>query len=167
MPICDHCKKEFAVAPKPVRHRLYHTLHGIKQRCYNPKNKDYKNYGGRGITVCDEWLSNPSAFVQWGIENGWQKGLHTDRKDNDGNYTPNNCQFITNAANQLNKRSRYSKRDYVYLGIAYTLSGLAKKVNIPRNVIWSRVVINNWDIAIACETPIRTMKKRMEWGRRE
>ena len=81
----------------------YHPLRSIRKsmihRCYNENNPYYKNYGGRGIKVCEEWLNDLLAFFEWAIRNGWKKGLSIDRIDNDGDYTPENCQFITISEN--------------------------------------------------------------------
>ncbi len=77
---------------------------GMIQRCTNPNEKHFANYGGRGIVVCDEWKNNFYSFYQWAINNGWQKGLHLDRILNDGNYEPVNCRFVTHKANQSNTR---------------------------------------------------------------
>lgn len=86
-----------------------HPLRAIRKamthRCYNPNNRFYKNYGGRGITVCDDWKKSLESFVEWSVCNGWQKGLSIDRIDNDGHYTPENCCWITISANSSKKRS--------------------------------------------------------------
>ena len=68
-------------------------------RCYNENNPFYKNYGGRGITVCDEWKKSLQSFYDWAINNGWIKGLSIDRKDNNNNYCPENCHWITVSEN--------------------------------------------------------------------
>lgn len=75
----------------------------IKSRCLNPKNPDYVNYGGRGIEVCKEWLDN-EVFIKWGLENNFELGLHIDRINNNGNYTPDNCRFVTKQENNQNQR---------------------------------------------------------------
>lgn len=88
-------------------------------RCYNPKNNRYKNYGGRGITVCDEWLNSRLRFYNWAIDNGWKQGLQLDRIDNDGNYTPENCRLVTLKENTRtrgsNKLSEMRARHIVIL----------------------------------------------------
>ena len=76
-------------------HPLYGVWGNMKSRCYNPNMTGYKCCGGKGITVCDEWVICPIAFVQWALHNGYKKGLVFCRKDNNGNYEPNNCKFIT------------------------------------------------------------------------
>jgi hypothetical protein len=78
---------------------IYQLWHHMKQRCYRKRNDNYATYGGRGITVCDEWRDNYPAFREWAIANGYRKGLQIDRIDNDGPYSPDNCQFTSPAKN--------------------------------------------------------------------
>jgi hypothetical protein len=85
-------------------HPLYKVLHNMKQRCQNTKLLQFKDYGGRGISVCEEW-QDPSAFFNWALANGWKRGLQIDRKDNDGNYEPVNCRFVTPKENSNNRRT--------------------------------------------------------------
>lgn len=82
---------------------LYWCWKAIKQRCLNPRCRAYRNYGGRGIAVCDEWLSF-EPFLAWALGAGWQKGLDLDRIDNDGDYAPDNCRFVTRRENVNNRR---------------------------------------------------------------
>ena len=87
--------------------RLYRIWSNIKSRCLNPKSDNYKYYGGKGITICEEWLHSFQAFYDWAMENGYESGLTIDRKDSDGAYSPKNCQWITqseNATRANNKR---------------------------------------------------------------
>ena len=74
--------------------KIGYTWRGMKSRCYNPKNENYKNYGGRGIKVCDEWLNDFMNFYNWSINNGYKEDLSIDRINSDGNYEPNNCRWI-------------------------------------------------------------------------
>lgn len=87
-------------------HPLYHVRNDMIRRCTNPKSSMYYRYGGRGIRVCDEWLNKPKSFIEWALANGWKKGLQIDRINNDGNYEPSNCQFLTQADN-TSKAQRY------------------------------------------------------------
>lgn len=81
-------------------------------RCYQEHHKDFKNYGGRGITICDSWLHNKSEFLKWGISNGFELGLEIDREDNEGDYTPNNCRWVTKRQNGRNTRQvKLTERD--------------------------------------------------------
>lgn len=81
----------------------------MKSRCYYEKNKCYRSYGGRGISICDEWLKSFDAFAEWSLVNGYADNLTIDRIDVDGNYSPDNCRWITNAEQQKNKRKSRGK----------------------------------------------------------
>ena len=99
-------KHQFQVKHGLSRHPVYRVWKGIRNRCLNPDYNYWKDYGGRGITICDEWANDPAAFIAWALANGWAPGLEIDREDNDGNYTPGNCRFVTRLINQRNKRRR-------------------------------------------------------------
>lgn len=76
----------------------------MKSRCYDVHCKAYNNYGGRGIKVCDEWLYSFKNYYEWCISNGYRKELEIDRINNDGNYEPSNCRFVTRRENVNNRR---------------------------------------------------------------
>lgn len=80
-------------------HLLYSVWSSMNFRCSNPKAENYERYGGRGISVCPEWQHDAAAFISWALANGWKQGLTLDRRENDGNYCPENCQFVTNEVN--------------------------------------------------------------------
>lgn len=84
--------------------RIYNIYHNIKNRCGNPNNNRYKDYGGRGIKMCDEWSRSFEAFYDWAIKNGYRDDLSIDRIDNDGDYTPENCKWSTIEQQSNNKR---------------------------------------------------------------
>lgn len=88
--------------------KLYKVWQGMKTRCYNKNFIYYKNYGGRGIKICDEWLDNFNTFYKWAINNGYKEGLTIDRINNDGIYEPSNCRWITRA--EQNRNQRKNKR---------------------------------------------------------
>jgi hypothetical protein len=89
-------------------HNLCHTKPyrlwaSMKARCQNKNAENYRFYGARGIKVCEEWANDPAEFCKWAEENGYTEGLQIDRIDNDGNYEPENCRFVTPAENMKNR----------------------------------------------------------------
>ena len=89
--------------------RIHGVWAGMIERCENPKHKDYKSYGGRGITVCDEWRKDFVAFKDWAYQNGYDENAKQgqctlDRKDVNGNYCPDNCRWVSMAEQNKNKR---------------------------------------------------------------
>ena len=84
--------------------KLYGVWRSMRQRCNNQNNKDYKHYGGRGISICAEW-SDYLIFKKWSIDNGYVEGLTLDRVNNNGNYEPTNCRWTTNKQQARNKNT--------------------------------------------------------------
>jgi hypothetical protein len=97
--------------------RPYKIWRGIMSRCLNQEAKDYGAYGGRGIKICEEWR-DPINFVTWAFSNGYSDGLQIDRKDNDGNYCPENCRWVTRIIN-MNNRGMFTNNKSGYTGVCY------------------------------------------------
>jgi hypothetical protein len=116
--------------------RIYRIWAGMKDRCYNKNRSKYKRYGARGIVVCEEWKNNFMNFYNWAISNGYQDNLSIDRKDNDGNYEPDNCRWITNKE-QCNNTS--INRFITINNKTQTLSQWAREVNIRIETIEARL----------------------------
>jgi hypothetical protein len=102
------------------KHPLYNLWNGIKVRCYNKNREGYRYWGGRGIIMCDEWKNSPKSFIEWSLSNGWKKGLTIDRINNDGNYCPENCRFVTHKENILNSRLLQRNNTSGYRGVSYS-----------------------------------------------
>ena len=89
------------------RSHLRYAYKSMVSRCYNKKNTSYRTYGKRGIKICDLWLNDRIEFFRWSLLNGWEDGLSLDKIDNNGNYEPSNCQWITVKENSSRPRSRF------------------------------------------------------------
>lgn len=100
--VCNH--KRANGDPIPYGHkwnnkRIGNIFKGMARRCYNKNDKSYRWYGEKGIKICEEWLNNPKSFEQWAMENGYNDKLTIDRKYEDQDYCPENCQWVTGNAN--------------------------------------------------------------------
>lgn len=141
--ICPHCNNEFEARFEHIQHHnvnscgcikgklisekktthgicgkpLYQVYRNMLTRCYNKNNHRYQWYGMRGISVCDEWINSPEYFFLWALSNGYTQGLELDRIDNDGNYEPSNCRFITHIDNINNQREIRSTNTSGYKNI--------------------------------------------------
>lgn len=116
--------------------QLYNVWRNIKYRCTSKTCKVYKHYGGRGITMCNEWKNDYNSFYEWAITNGYKRGLSIDRIDVNGNYEPSNCRWATQ------KQQSNNTRKNVYLNIdgeKLTITQLAEKKGIPLSTLYNRL----------------------------
>jgi hypothetical protein len=101
--------------------RLYNIWIKMKSRCYNSNNEKYMYYGGKGITICNEWNNNFQAFYDWAMQNGYQDDLSIDRKNNNGNYEPSNCRWANRNMQSFNRQLKETNQ-YGTAGIYFTKS---------------------------------------------
>lgn len=145
--------------------KIWESMHA---RCEYKKHPQFHNYGGRGISVCEEW-SEYIPFAKWAFRNGYANGLSIDRIDPDGGYTPDNCRWATMKEQANNKRTN---RIVVYDDHEYTLTELAEKIGMNKTTLKERLNLG-WSIEKAVEKPIRERTKgyrmskncsaRLEW----
>lgn len=115
----------------------------MKKRCYSTKFREYKNYGGKGIVVCDEWKNDFEAFRNWALNNGYSDTLSIDRIDNNKNYEPDNCKW-SNKIEQANNTTRNIK--IAYNGETHTISEWSRISGIPYSTLYSRIFKYKWDL---------------------
>ena len=131
----EHAKINFS-KHNLTNHRLYNTWAHIKGRCFNPNNNSYDNYGGRGITMCDEWKKDFMNFYDWAITNGYKDDLTIDRIDVNGNYEPDNCRWVDMKVQANNKRNNFLVTIY---NRTQTLSEWCDEKNLNYDKIQTRL----------------------------
>ena len=147
--------KEIITTHGKTHTRLYKIFAGMKRRCFNKNEKAYKNYGGRGIKICNEWLSDFMNFYNWAMANGYSDDLTIDRIDNNGNYEPSNCRWVNYKEQARNRRQNLL---ITYKGETHCLSEWAEIVKIDDKVLSYRLK-NNWSIEKVLTTPERKITK--------
>ena len=136
---------------KKYNTRLYETHQRILSRCRNQNGQDYSDYGGRGITVCDEWSGNYGFinFYNWSIRNGYKSGLSIDRIDVNGNYEPSNCRWADAITQANNKRNN---RFLTYNGRSQTVAQWAREYGMSYSMLYLRIC-RGWSVEDALLTP--------------
>lgn len=126
---------------KHTIHPLYVAWCSMRRRCNNKNCKDYKNYGGRGISVCEDW-NDFEIFVK-DMESSFKDGLWLDRIENDKGYNKSNCRWSTPVEQQNN---RSNNRRLFYKGVADTLTGWSKRLGVKRSTLAQRFYVYSWSI---------------------
>lgn len=120
------------------KNRIYNIWTGIRRRCLSSKqsNIDYKNYKGRGITICEEWKNDFKTFYDWAIANGYKDDLTIDRINNNGNYEPSNCRWATKAEQTLNYRRN---RKLLFNGKILTIKEISDLLKMKYNTLYMKI----------------------------
>lgn len=137
--------------PKGPAKRLYKIWTSMRERCNNPNHKQYGAYGGRGITVCEEW-GDYCSFKKWALDNGYTDSLTIDRKNNDLGYSPNNCRWATKKEQANNRRSNHL---LTFDGETHNIELWAEITGLPRTAIDKRLR-RGWSDQRILTTPLLT-----------
>ena len=144
---CGHLKHKYNDMSKT---KLYKVWKSMNERCYLPSAISYKNYGSRGIRVCDEWRNDFMQFYNWAIANGYSDDLSIDRINNDKGYCPSNCRWATRKV-QMNNRS--NSRNISYNGTTMTLKQWSEYFGFNYKYFHEVMSKNNWDIEKVLNMP--------------
>lgn len=149
-----HNGKSFVVKHNLSNSRIYHIWASMKGRCYNNNDNAYKDYGARGITVCDEWKNDFMSFYNWAMNNGYHDDLTIDRIDVNGDYKPSNCRWATFKEQQNNRRNN----NYVTIGnVTKTFSDWCETYGINRRTAYRRLEYG-WSLDKSLTTPVHKKK---------
>jgi hypothetical protein len=174
---CPFCKKHFKTATQSVKRGLTKSCgcyadkvrgknlkkHGLANtklycvrkdmitRCHNKSSRGYKDYGARGISVCEEWRNDISKFYDWAMKNGYSEGLSIDRIDNDGNYEPKNCRFVGSNVQKRNTRRLRSTNTSGYRGVSFHKASKKWRatIKINGNQVWLGLFSKKEEAALA------------------
>lgn len=138
-------------------HKLHRRWIAMRQRCYSADHKEYKNYGARGITVCDEWNNSAAAFIDWGLKNGWREGLSIDRVDNNSGYSPSNCRFT-----DIKTQSNNTRRNVLVTidGQTYTFIQACEKFGVSERCARGRKW-RGWPLEKIFSTPVARHRRSL------
>ena len=119
-----------------TKSRLYRIYNAMKNRCYNEKQPNYMNYGGRGIGICEEWLQGFGVFQEWALANGYADDLTIERIDNSKDYSPDNCRWATRAEQSRNTRRNHR---YTHNGRTQVLTDWCKELGLDFHTVENRI----------------------------
>lgn len=132
------------------RTRLGRIWNNMKKRCYNERHESYKYYGAKGVIVCDEWLHDFDAFKSWAMAHGYQDDLTIDRIDINGNYSPDNCRWVSPKGQARNRSSNHL---ITYNGITLSITEWAERLNMNIKTLTRRLNFG-WSIEQALTIPV-------------
>ena len=159
-----------------LRYKTRNTTHGLsntkeyaiwismKNRCYNKNVPSYKDYGGRGIEVCEEWKNSFMNFYEWILQTRHSEDETIDRIDNDGNYEPSNCRWTTIDVQQNNRRICHY---FTMNGKTQTLAMWCKELNLDYKRVHNRLFKLKWSFEDAISVPVNKSKRNMDTRRRK
>lgn len=150
--------KESVTTHGQSKTRLYKIWCGILNRCTKPNDHGYKDYGGRGITVCDEWLHDFVPFYEWAMSSGYTTKMTIDRIDNNGNYGPDNCRWVTPLVQGSNKRNNHRA---TYNGETKTIMEWVRTLGISKTTLIRRLAQHNGDMEAALKEPYRVHEEKI------
>lgn len=152
--------KRVAKKPSNIHHlinsRIYRIWGNMVNRCTNINNPAFGRYGGRNITVCDEWKDSFETFYEWAKLSGYNDNLTIDRIDNNSGYAPDNCRWVNRYVQANNKRNNIL---YCYDGKTLTLSEISRMVNIPYKTLHRRINTLGWDFEKAINEKVQTHRR--------
>lgn len=152
---CYSKDKAWLTSHRMTKTRIYGIWEGIKARCLNENNSAYKDYGGRGINICSEWV-NFIDFKAWAFSNGYAENLTIERKNVNGNYEPNNCTWLTNAEQAWNRTNTVK---IIIDGAILNIKEVANKYNLKESLVRQRCK-KGWSVEEII-SPVK--KKRLPW----
>ena len=153
------CLKKEIIAALNMKHgesntRLFRIWAGMKSRATNPNVKDFKYYGEKGVTVCEEWENNFKAFEKWALSNAYSDDLTIDRINSDKEYSPDNCRWADIETQNNNKRNNHY---LTHNRKTMTIAEWAKEIGISDKIIRNRLR-RGWTIEKALTTPVKKQK---------
>ena len=131
--------------------RLHNIWKSMKERCYNSGHDQYKDYGGRGISICNEWRNDFMSFYNWAINNGYADNLTVDRIDNNGDYCPENCKWSTRKEQSNNQRTNHL---LTYNNKTQTMAQWAEEVGLNPHTLQTRIS-RGWSVQDALFKKVR------------
>lgn len=138
-----------------TKRKLYDVWRNMIARCSDPQHQAYNDYGGRGIAVCEEWHKF-FPFYSWALSNGYAESLTLDRIDNDGDYCPDNCRWVSWKVQGNNRRTNTF---IAFNGKTQSLTMWADEIGLSKEALWNRIYKFKWPIEVALTAPKGSINK--------